>query len=88
MIGELLPLLKGHSRSHVTCKALCPFQPKTHSNCNKSYKVEYKVTVMVIFFNNVISAHKYVQLHVSFLTDVCSNGARGRRDRSMAVLFR
>ena len=29
MFGELLLLLKGHSRSHVTCKALCPFQTKT-----------------------------------------------------------
>ena len=26
MIGESLLLLKGHSRSHVTCKALCPFK--------------------------------------------------------------
>ena len=28
MTGESLLLLKGHSRSHVTCKALCPFQTK------------------------------------------------------------
>ena len=28
MIGESLLLLKGHSRSHMTCKALCPFQLK------------------------------------------------------------
>ena len=26
MIGESLLLLKGHSRNHMTCKALCPFQ--------------------------------------------------------------
>ena len=36
----------------------------------------------------MISIHKYIQLHVSFLTDVCSNGARAKRDRPMAVLFR
>ena len=28
MIGESLLLLKGHSRSHMTCKALCSFQLK------------------------------------------------------------
>ena len=28
MIGESQQLLKGHSRSHITCKALCPFQLK------------------------------------------------------------
>ena len=34
MIGELLLLLllKEYSRSHVTCKELCPFQTKTHDN--------------------------------------------------------
>ena len=42
MIGESLLLLKGHSRSHVTCKVLCPFQTKT-----QCYKIEYKVTVTV-----------------------------------------
>ena len=35
MFVESLLLLKGHSRSHVTCKALCLFQTKTHSNCSK-----------------------------------------------------
>ena len=29
MTGELLLLLKGRSRSYVSCKALCPFQTKT-----------------------------------------------------------
>ena len=42
MIGGSLLLLKGHS--HVTCKALCPFQIKVYSSCNESYKIEYKVT--------------------------------------------
>ena len=49
MVGESLLLLKGHSKTHMTCKALCPVQTKIHSSCNKSYKIEYKVTVMVIF---------------------------------------
>ena len=45
IIVELLLLLNGHSRSHVTCKALRPFQTKTHSNCSKIYKIEHKVTI-------------------------------------------
>ena len=47
MIGVLLLLLKGRSGGHVTCKALCPFQTETetHSNCGKTYKLAYKVTV-------------------------------------------
>ena len=54
MIGELLPLLKGDSRSRVTVKAVCPFQTKTHSNCNNSYKIDYKVTVTVILFKKLL----------------------------------
>ena len=35
MIAELLLLLMGHNRSHVTFTTLCPFQTKTHSNCSE-----------------------------------------------------
>ena len=54
MIDELLLLLKGHSRSLMTYKALSLFQTKTHSNCNKSYDIDYKVKVMVILFTNFV----------------------------------
>jgi len=59
MIVEFLLLLKGRSRSHVTCKALYPFRTKTHSNCSKSYQIEHKVKVTVIAFNIVITIYKY-----------------------------
>ena len=49
MIGESLLLLKRQSRSHVIYKGLRPFQTKIHSSCNKNYKIEYKVTVIVFF---------------------------------------
>ena len=51
MIGESLLLLKGHSRSHVTRKVLCPFQLKciVPGSCNKSYKIEYIATVMCVW---------------------------------------
>ena len=53
MVGELLLLLKGHSRSHVTCKALYPFQTK-HIVTVVRFKIAYKVTV------TLISQHTYV----------------------------
>ena len=60
MIGESLLLLKGHSRRHMTCKALCPFQLKCIS-----YKIEYKATVMVCFII-VLTVHKYEDSNVDF----------------------
>ena len=56
MIGESLLLLKGHSRIHMTCNALCPFQ---------DYKIEYKATVM-IYFIIVLTVHKYEESNVEF----------------------
>ena len=68
MIGESLLLLKELSRSHVTCKALRHFPKKIHSSCNESYKIEYKVTVMVIIlFSIVITVHKYEENNVDFI---------------------
>ena len=45
MVGELLLMLKGISRSHVTCTALCHFRtkPKTYSNCSTNYKLACKI---------------------------------------------
>jgi len=54
MIDELLLLLKGHSRSLMTYKALSLFQTKTHSNCNKSYDIDHKVKVNIILFTNFV----------------------------------
>ena len=47
------------------CKALCPFQTKIRSSCNKSYKIEYKVTVIEIF-NIMITVHIYEENNVDF----------------------
>ena len=47
-IGELLLLLKGRSRSHVTCKALC------HSNCSMFYKSSsYNFVNYVVIFTGM-----------------------------------
>ena len=46
MIGESQLLLKGRSSSHMTCKALCPFQPKF-------VVVILKVTRLIQSNNNV-----------------------------------
>ena len=62
MIGESLLLLKGHSRSHMTCKALCPFQLKC-------VVVIVKVTRLIRSNNNVLlllTVHKYVENNVDF----------------------
>ena len=56
MIGESLLLLKGHCRSHMT---------KMHSSCNKSYKIEYKATV-IVFVIIVLTVHKYEESNVDF----------------------
>ena len=42
-----------------------PFSTKMHSSCNKSYKIEYKATVMV-FFIIVLTVHKYEESSVDF----------------------
>ena len=62
MIGESLLLLKGHSRSHMTCKALCPFQLKC-------VVVIVKVTRLIQSNNNVfflLTVHKYEESNVEF----------------------
>ena len=70
MIGESLLLLKGYSISHVTCKVLCALQTNIHSSYNNNYKMEYKVTVMGIFFNIMITVHKYQESNVD-ITWLC-----------------
>ena len=42
-----------------------PFSTKMHSSYNKSYKVEYKASVMV-FFIIVLTVHKYEESNVDF----------------------
>ena len=42
-----------------------PFLTKMHSSCNKSYKIEYKATVMV-FFIIVLTVHKYEESNIEF----------------------
>ena len=62
MIGESLLMLKGHSRSYMTCKALCPFQLKCVA-------VIVKVTRLIQSNNNVffgLTVHKYVERNVDF----------------------
>ena len=61
MIGESLLLLKGHSRSHMTCKALCPFQLKC-------VVVIVKVTRLIQSNNNgfLLTVHKYEESNVEF----------------------
>ena len=65
MMGESLLLLKGHSRSHMTCKALCPFHLKCIIVVIKVTKIEYKATVME-FFIIVLTVHKYEEISVDF----------------------
>ena len=72
MIGESLLLLKGHSRSHMTCKALCPFQLKC-------VVVIVKVTRLIQSNNNVLlllTVHKYVESNVDFnlFLNCCKRG--------------
>ena len=63
MIGESLLLLKGHSRSHVTCKALCPFQLKC-------VVVLVEVTRLIQSNNNgffvLLTVHKYEDSNIDF----------------------
>ena len=42
-----------------------PFSTKMRSSCSKSYKIEYKATVMV-FFIIVLTVHKYEESNVDF----------------------
>ena len=53
MTGESLLLLKGHSRSHMTCKALCLFQLKC-------------VVVIVKVTRFFLTVHKYEESNVDF----------------------
>ena len=53
------------------------FQTKTHSNCSKSYKTEYKVTVTVVFnICFVITIHKYEESNIdlSLFFNCCKLG--------------
>ena len=42
-----------------------PFSSKMHGSCSKSYKTEYKATVMV-YFIIVLTVHKYEESNVDF----------------------
>ena len=41
------------------------FSTKIHSSCNKSYKIEYKTTV-IVFFIIVLTIHKYEESNFDF----------------------
>ena len=41
-----------------------PFSTKMHSSCNKSYKIEYKATVIIFII--ALTVHKYDESNVDF----------------------
>ena len=64
MIGEsLLLLLKGHSTSHITCKALCPFQLKCILVVIRVTRLNTKQHGIFII---VLTVHKYEESSVDF----------------------
>ena len=83
MIGESLLLLKGHSRSHMTCKALCPFLLKcivvvvrvTRLSVNK---YEESSVVFTLFLNCCKLGNCVVSLAKPFMTVI---------DSSLRVVF-